>query len=278
VRGDSDFGLRLAGALAVALTVGLSGLAAWLVLRAAALGGPLARDLAGALLIYFTLAARSLADHSGAVRAALDAGDLPEARRRVGWIVGRDTAALDAAGVARAAVESVAESTVDGVTAPLLFALACGPVGAVVYRAINTLDSMWGYRNERYAQFGWAAAKLDDLANWLPARLTAPAIVLAAALLHGRGRAAARILRRDGRRHLSPNSGLAEAAFAGALGVQLGGTNLYGGRPVAKPTIGEPERPLAPGQIAAANRLMFASAGLVLAAGLAVRLALGGGL
>ena len=145
----------------------------------------------------------------------------------------------------RAAVESVAESTVDGVTAPLFFAVVAGPVGAMVYRAINTLDSMFGHQDERYRQFGWAAARIDDLANYLPARLTAPLVVPGGRCCCGSGRCGAlRILLRDGRNHASPNAGLAEAAMAGALGVQLGGVNYYDGQPLEKPTIGDALVPL----------------------------------
>ena len=140
----------------------------------------------------------------------------------------------------RAAVESVAESTVDGVTAPLFFAVVAGPVGAMVYRAINTLDSMFGHQDERYRQFGWAAARIDDLANYLPARLTAPLVCLAAAAVAAAAAGCAcESLLRDGRNHASPNAGLAEAAMAGALGVQLGGVNYYDGQPLEKPTIGD---------------------------------------
>ena len=186
------------------------------------------------LVIYTTIAARDLARHSMAVLRPLAAGDLVEARRRVALIVGRDTARLDEAGVVRAAVESVAESTVDGVTAPLFFAVVAGPVGAMVYRAINTLDSMFGHQDERYREFGWAAARIDDLANYLPARLTAPLVCLAALLLRQRPRLACAILARDGRKHASPNAGLTEAAMAGALGVQLGGVNYYDGQTVGQ--------------------------------------------
>ena len=185
--------------------------------------------------------------------------------------VGRDTERLDEPGIVRAAVESVAESTVDGVTAPLFWAIVAGPVGAVVYRAVNTLDSIFGHRDDRYGQFGWASARIDDLANFLPARLTAPLVSLAALLLRQRAGQSLRILLRDGRKHSSPNSGLAEAAVAGALGVQLGGVSYYGGEPLERPTLGDPLTPLSAAQIRAANGLMFATAGLFLALGLSGR-------
>ncbi len=268
---DSRWGARLAGA-AVALTVyGVAGAASWGAIRLAGLADPLAADAMGIVVIYTTIAAHDLAGHSMAVHRALAAGDLVEARRRVGAIVGRDTDHLDEAGVLRATVESVAESTVDGVTAPLLFAVVGGPVAAMVYRAINTLDSLFGHQDERYRQFGWAAARIDDLANYLPARLTAPLVCLAALLLWQRPLNALRILVRDGRQHASPNAGLPEAAMAGALGLQLGGLSHYDGQPLDKPTIGDPLTPLRLRHIPLANALMFVTLGLVLVAALTTR-------
>ncbi len=160
-----------------------AGGAAWGVIWLAGLAGAIYADVASIVILYTTIAPRDLVRHSMAVAHALAAGDLAEARRRVATIVGRDTEELDEPGVVRAGVESVAESTVDGVTAPLFWALVAGPVGAMVYRAINTLDSMFGHQDDRYLQFGWAAARIDDLANYLPARLTAPLLCLAALLL-----------------------------------------------------------------------------------------------
>jgi adenosylcobinamide-phosphate synthase len=262
---------RTAGLMA-ALAVYLSaGLAAWGAIRLAALWHPLAADAVSIVLIYTTIAARDLVGHSMAVFGALTAGDIMEARRRVGAIVGRDTATLDEAGVVRAAVESVAESTVDGVTAPLFFAVVAGPVGAVVYRAINTLDSMFGHQDERYRHFGWAAARIDDVANYLPARLTVPLACLAAVLLRQRPLVALRTVLRDGRNHASPNSGLAEAAMAGALGVQLGGVTFYDGQPLDKPTIGDALTSLRTQHIRTANAMMLLSSGLFLAAMLLLR-------
>jgi adenosylcobinamide-phosphate synthase len=232
---------------------------------------PLAADVVAIGIIYTTIAARDMTLHSMAVFRALVAADLPQARHRAAAIVGRDTDQLDEAGVLRATVESVAESTVDGVTAPLLFAVVAGPVGAMVYRAINTLDSMFGYRDERYGEFGWAAARIDDAANYLPARITAPLLCLAAMIVRRRPLAALRILVRDGRKHASPNAGLTEAAMAGALGVQLGGLDYYGRQPLEKPTLGDPLRPLERNHIRQANALMLLAAGLVLIVALAAR-------
>ena len=262
---------RIAGLMA-ALTVYLTaGLAAWGAIYLAAVWHPLAADAVSIALIYTTIAARDLVRHSTAVFRALTAGDIVEARRCVGAIVGRDTATLDESGIIRAAVESVAESTVDGVTAPLFFAVVAGPVGAVVYRAVNTLDSMFGHQDDRYRNFGWAAARIDDLANYLPARLTVPLACVAAALLRQRPLSALRTVLRDGRNHASPNSGLAEAAMAGALGVQLGGRTFYDGQPVEKPTIGDAFTPLRAQHIRLANAMMLLSSGLFLAALLLLR-------
>jgi adenosylcobinamide-phosphate synthase len=263
--------LRLAGTITAMAVYATTGLAAWGAMRLAAALDPRAADLVAIAILYTTIAARDLTDHSTAVFQALAADDLPAARRRLSAIVGRDTDRLDEAGVVRATVESVAESTVDGVTAPLVFAVLGGPVAAIVYRAINTLDSMFGYRDERYGEFGWAAARIDDAANFLPARITAPLMCLAAGLVRQSPARAYRILRRDGRKHASPNAGLAEAAMAGALGVQLGGLDYYGGRPLDKPPLGDPLRPLGCDDIRLANRLMLLTSGLVLVAALVAR-------
>jgi len=262
---------RAAGIVTALAVAAAAGAGAWGLVQLAALAHPAAADAVGVVVIYTTIAPRDLARHSLAVLRPLAAGDLGEARRRVALIVGRDTDRLDAAGVTRAAVESVAESTVDGVTAPLFWAIVAGPVGAMVYRALNTLDSMFGHKDERYAEFGWASARLDDAANFLPARLTAPLVGAAAALVGQRPAGAMRILWRDARNHASPNAGLAEAAMAGALGVQLGGPNYYGGEPLPKPTLGDPLVPLEPRHIRLATAMMFVTTGLFLALGLAAR-------
>ncbi|MDP2104691.1 MAG: adenosylcobinamide-phosphate synthase CbiB, partial [Desulfobulbaceae bacterium] len=221
---------------------------------------PLAGDAVRLYFMYASFAARDLACHSQQVHAALADGDLPLARQRVAMIVGRETVSLDEVGVSRACVESVAENIVDGVTAPLLWAAVAGPVGAMAYKAVNTMDSMFGYKNERYCQFGWAPARLDDLANFLPARLTALMVVFASAFLGYAPRLSYHIWRRDRRNHSSPNSAHTEAAVAGALGIQLGGPSVYFGAVVDKPTIGDPHTPLTARHIVAVNRLMLATA------------------
>ncbi len=217
--------------------------------------GPKLLLLAGTVfMLYTTIAARDLLRHALHVHAALDE-NLEKARQQVGLLVGRDTAQLDEPAVIRACVESVAENMSDGITAPLFWAAtgamlalpagahwpaACAALAAMLYKAVSTMDSMFGYKNERYLHFGFCPARLDDLANFLPARLSGFALVLAAPFSGGSLRAAWRILRRDCRNHASPNSGWPEAAAAGALGLQLGGAASYFGKIVSKPLIGDP--------------------------------------
>ncbi|MDH3393513.1 MAG: adenosylcobinamide-phosphate synthase CbiB [Desulfobulbaceae bacterium] len=238
------------------------------LLYGTALIHPWAETVCSILLIYTTIAVTDLARHARAVYEALAENNLPLARRRVGMIVGRDPSVLDESGVARATVESVAESMVDGVTAPLFFAFVAGPMGAMLYRAINTMDSTFGYKNERYQKFGWTPAKLDDLANFIPARLTGLLVPLAAWLTGMDAKNSWKIFRRDRLNHTSPNSAHTEAGVAGALGVQLGGSNIYFGKTVTKPTIGEPLTPVAPAHIPAANRLLFLTTLLAMLVGL----------
>jgi adenosylcobinamide-phosphate synthase len=200
---------------------------------------------AEAVIIYTTIAARSLGEAAMNVARPLAAGNLQAARQEAGMIVGRDTEHLGEEAVARAAIETVAENTSDGVTAPLFFAFAGGAPFALFYRAINTCDSMVGYQNERYGEFGYFSAKCDDVLNYIPSRMTAWVMVFMniresrlplSRLL--------KIIKRDARKHPSPNSGYGESAMAGLLGVQLGGTNTYGGVPSHRPKIGDPVQPI----------------------------------
>ena len=217
------------------------------------------------------LAAKGLAQESTNVYRALIKPDLPAARKAVSRIVGRDTQNLTLEGVTKAAVETVAENASDGVIAPLLYMLLGGAPLALTYKAINTMDSMLGYKNEKYLYFGRAAAKLDDAANYLPSRLAGLLWCAAAALTGNNPKGAWRIWRRDRRSHASPNSAQTESACAGALGVQLAGPAYYFGEYYAKPTIGDPLRPIEPEDIRRANRMMYAESVLALAIGLAVR-------
>jgi adenosylcobinamide-phosphate synthase len=217
------------------------------------------------LLVWLTLAVRGMLEHTAPVLAALKAGDLARARVAVGRIVGRDTSQLDERGVCRACLESVAEGLADGVIAPLFFAALGGAPLALAYRAVNTLDSMVGYKDERYLKLGWASARLDDVANWLPARKAALFTMVAALPLGLRAGAAWRMARRDAPKQPSPNSGWPEGAFAGALGVQLGGPIKYRGRVSEKATLGEPLLPLDLGALQRARRLfVMASVAAVL--------------
>ena len=217
------------------------------------------------------LAAKGLVQESTNVYRELTKPDLPAARIAVSRIVGRDTQALTAEGVTKAAVETVAENASDGVIAPLLYMLLGGAPLALTYKAINTMDSMVGYKNERYLHFGRAAAKLDDIANYLPSRIAALLWVAAAALTGNDARSAWRIWRRDRRNHASPNSAQTESACAGALNVQLAGPAYYFGEYYKKPTIGDAVRPIEPEDIRRANRMMYAESLLALALGLVIR-------
>ena len=211
----------------------------WLLLTLAYKLHTLAGLILAVLMLFFTLSIRSLASAANLVYQALALDDIPAARRHLAGIVGRQVDRLDAEGIARAAVETVAENLVDGVISPLFYTLIGGPALAMTYKMINTLDSMIGYKNDRYREFGRWAARIDDAANYLPARLCVPVIAVAAQILKRRGRQARRTAGKEGRLHLSPNAGFPEAAFAGALGVTLGGPNRYHGRLVNKPFIGQ---------------------------------------
>ena len=217
------------------------------------------------------LAAKGLAQESTNVYRELVKPDLPAARRAVSRIVGRDTQDLTLEGVTRAAVETVAENASDGVIAPLLYMLIGGAPLALTYKAINTMDSMLGYKNEKYLYFGRIPAKLDDAANYLPSRLAALLWVAAAAFTRNDAKGAWKIWRRDRRNHASPNSAQTESACAGALGVQLAGPAYYFGEYYAKPTIGDPLRPIEPEDILRANRMMYVASAFALAWGVAIR-------
>lgn len=256
-----------AGALLVLMVTGVSAAVPAFLLFLAGRIHPVLRLLVMGILCGQILAGRSLMTESMKVCHALRAGDVEEARDAVSMIVGRDTASLTAEGITKAAVETVAENASDGVIAPLLWMLLLGPVGGCFYKAVNTMDSMVGYKNERYLYFGRAAAYLDDVVNWIPARVTACLFVLAAWLLPGlSGAGAWKIWRRDRRCHESPNSAQCESACAGALGVQLAGDAWYFGVLKRKPTIGEDTRPVGAEDIVRVNRMMYTSLILALTA------------
>jgi adenosylcobinamide-phosphate synthase len=204
---------------------------------------PLLRFLMTTAATWAVLGGRSLQREADAIRGHLDDGDLPAAREQLTHLVGRDTASLGEDGIARATVESLAENTSDAVVAPLLAGAVAGVPGLLAYRAANTLDAMVGHRNERYENFGWASARLDDILNWVPARFSAALAALSAPAVGGRTSGAWRIWQRDAKQHPSPNAGPVEAAFAGALGVQLGGVNTYDGRVENRHTLGDGRGP-----------------------------------
>jgi adenosylcobinamide-phosphate synthase len=229
-----------------------AGYAAVLVAGAAAAGAagtrltrdrPVARILTVAAATWTVLGGTSLGRAATAMAGVLDAGDLPAARGLLPTLAGRDPSSLDAGELARATVESVAENTSDAAVAPLVWGALAGLPGLLGYRAVNTLDAMVGHRSPRHARFGWAAARGDDVANWLPARLTAALTAATAPLAGGSARGALRVWFRDGAAHPSPNAGRCEAAAAGALGLRLGGRNVYGSRVEDRPVLGEGRAP-----------------------------------
>ncbi len=249
---------RLAGVVLVAAVVGASYGAAWWLLRTAASSSAAGGFAASVVLLFSCLSTRDLAVESRSVLRALEAGDLGLARNQVARIVGRDTHALDVSAVVRATVETIAESTLDGILSPLFYFVLGGVPLAVAYKAVNTLDSMIGHRSARYIRFGWAAATLDTAANWVPARGSAALFAAAAWLCRFRAAASWRCAWRDGSGGPVPNAGIPEAAMAGALGVRLGGVNWYEGRAIDMPLMGDPISPLEPQRIREAIRIMCA--------------------
>ena len=226
---------------------------------------PWAYFAVSAFLCWQCFAARCLMTEAKKVVTCLETQGLAAGRRQVAMLVGRDTENLTEEQVIKAAVETVAENTSDGVVAPLLWMALFGAAGGLLYKAINTMDSMVGYKNDRYLHFGRAAAKLDDGANYIPARLSALAMIGAAFLLKLDGKGAWRVWRRDRRNHASPNSAQTESACAGALGVRLGGDASYFGQLYKKPTIGDPRRPIERADVHRACNLMYGTSGLLLA-------------
>ncbi len=263
---------RLAGVLTISSLLMLTTIFLTTILSLSYAMHPLAGQAVAIFIFYTTLAARDLIRHSKAVYQALQKNDIPGARKKVAMIVGRDTDRLAEAGICKAAIESVAENMVDGITAPLFWGILTGPVGAMLYKVINTGDSMFGYKNEKYREFGWAAARLDDLVNFVPARLSALIIPLAAFFLKLNWEKSFFILKRDRKNHASPNSGHPEAAVAGALAIELGGSARYFGKTVDKPTIGEPTTPITAAHILAANHLILLASAIFAALLLAIRI------
>ncbi len=251
------FGRRAAGVLLVLVLVGGSYAATAALVAIVFRLSEAAGVLVEVWIIGTALAGRSLVEAGLAVLRPLRAGDLPAARRAVGMIVGRDTDELDQSEVCRAAVESLAENTSDGIVSPVFWAVIGGAPLTMAFKAVSTLDSMVGYKDERYLDFGWASARLDDLANFLPARITGGLLVASARLMGLKWRDAVRIGRRDAAKHPSPNAGVPEAVVAGALGVRLGGVNRYSGRPSFRAHLGDPGRPVGPDHLLLTIRLVM---------------------
>jgi len=251
--------LRFCGALFAALLIGGTWLLGWLVLAGAYRVHPCFSVVLEVIFIYYCISARSLDGAALDVHQSLDRSRVQEAKEKVAMIVGRDISRYDESGLARATVETVAENLVDGVTAPLFYAAIGGAPLALAYKMTNTLDSMVGYKNQAYLKFGCAPAKIDDVLNYLPARLTVPVIALAAQILSGYGKRSLQTAVCEGANHASPNAGYPEAAFAGALAVKLNGPNYYHDKLVDKPYIGVRFGNTLPGHIQKACDLMLLS-------------------
>lgn len=271
--GKTEKGELAAGTVLWFLTAGFSFVIPFLVLWGAQRLHPALRFLIESFWCYQILAARCLVRESGKVYDRLKEKDLPGARKAVSMIVGRDTENLTEEGVTKAAVETVAENTSDGVTAPLLFLILGGAPFGFLYKAVNTMDSMLGYKNEKYLYFGRFPAKMDDVFNFIPSRVTALFMIVAAFLTGMDGKNAWKIWRRDRRKHASPNSAQTESACAGALSVRLAGDAVYFGKLHKKEYLGDPLRPIEPEDIRRAGRLMYVTAFLVLLVFGAVKLA-----
>ena len=254
------FGTGVNGLFFALFLIGITLTASAFVIGTAYALHPMLGTAVQIVFLYYCISVKSLGDAAMGVYGALTTDGLDAAREKLKWIVGREVDRLDETGVSRAAVETVAENLVDGVISPIFFGAFFGVPFALAYKMINTMDSMVGYQNDTYREFGKAAAKIDDAANYLPARLCVPVIALMARMLFNTGGVAFRTALKDGRKHKSPNSGFSESAFAGALHVRLGGPNRYHGRMVDKPYIGDGNADTLPHHIPEACRLMVAAA------------------
>ncbi len=257
--------LKLAGTITTITVVAASFLVVWAITQGLNHVHPWLSLTASVFFIYTTLSVRSLFDESQPVLQYLKEANLIKARESLSNIVGRDTTNLQEKEIVKATVETVAESTVDGIIAPLFFAVLGGAPLAIAYKAINTMDSLFGYKNETYKDFGWASARLDDLANWIPARLALPIIAVGASFCGLSAKNSLAVAVRDGAKHPSPNSGFPEAAMAGALGVRLGGSSFYSGELNEKPFIGDDLREPKLSDITYSHKIMFIASLLVLA-------------
>lgn len=250
--------LKLAGFILWFITVGLTYLVTYLIIRISKFS-MITFLIVNSFIIYTTLATKCLKDEAVKIYNILKSGDIKESRKQLSYIVGRDTSNLNEAEIIRATVETVAENTVDGIISPMFYAFIGGSPLAMAYKAVNTLDSMVGYKNDKYINLGFASAKIDDIANYIPARICVIFMTLASFVLRFDYKRCFKIAIRDRKNHKSPNCAYSEGAVAGALGIQLGGTNIYFGKPVYKPTIGDKDREIEIEDIKKTNKIMYMS-------------------
>lgn len=254
----TDKGLKIGGFFLWFVTVGTTFAVTYLVMRLARFN-TVVYVIINSIVIYTTLATKCLKDEAKKIYEVLKTGDLQKSRTQLSYIVGRDTANLDEKEIIRATVETVAENTVDGLIAPLFYAFIGGAPLAMAYKAINTLDSSVGYKNEKYLHIGFASAKIDDIANYIPSRIAVILFTIGNFFLRNDYKNCFKIAIRDRKNHKSPNCAFSEGAVAGALGIQLGGTNVYFGETVYKPTIGDKTREIEVQDIARTNKILYAT-------------------
>jgi adenosylcobinamide-phosphate synthase len=259
---------KIKGIILTVITVGVSYYIIYLLIYTAGVISPGLKFAFSSFIIFTTLSTKNLGEEAFSVYRALEEDNLELARKRVSRIVGRDTKNLDEEEIVRATIESIAEGTVDGIISPLFYAVLGGAPLAMAYKAVNTLDSMVGYKNEKYLYFGWFSAKLDDLVNYLPARISILLIPVACLILRQRGLMALRVIFRDGKKSPSPNAGIPETGFAGALGIQLGGVNFYQGVKEYRPILGEKLKEISTKDILKAIRLSYTVSILMFLGGL----------
>lgn len=254
----TDKQLKVAGFILWFITVGVTFIVTYLIVKMASFipGGFL---ISNSILVYTTLATKCLKDEAVKIYKVLKTGDIEKSRIQLSYIVGRDTTHLDEGEIIRATVETVAENTVDGIIAPMFYAFIGGAPLAMAYKAVNTLDSTVGYKNDKYKDLGFASAKIDDVANYIPARISVLLMAIGSFILGYDYKKSFKIGVRDRKNHKSPNCAYPEGAVAGSLGVQLGGTNVYFGKEVYKPTIGDKERDIEIEDIVRTNKIMYAT-------------------
>lgn len=250
--------LKFAGFILWFITVGTTYLLTYLIIKLSKFNS-ITFLIVNSFIIYTTLATKCLKDEAIKIYDILKSGDIYESRKQLSYIVGRDTNSLNEAEIIRATVETVAENTVDGIISPMFYAFIGGAPLAMAYKAINTLDSMVGYKNDKYINLGFASAKIDDIANYIPARVCIIFMTIASLILRFNYKNCFKISIRDRKNHKSPNCAYPEGAIAGALGIQLGGTNIYFGKPVYKPTIGDKYREIEIEDIKKTNKIMYLS-------------------